>query len=291
MVKVNNRLKKLKHKPMKRLRADIWGTLGLKNKKNQITKKIKNYLEQDFKFKIKNYTKPGKTKAYMTIEKKKLFTRVKVYRKRPFYQKPEFDFNVVSKAKEKRRKRVSYRGMLLNQRRKFLIFFGDQFNRKKLRKITTDIRIKRNRFLEKRFNISFPSSKSFGHVFGSRLDLTLFRSHFCTTMRQCRQLIKHQKVTVMKDNDRASFFSFKLVKNLAYRIPLFTPIKLIKDFQLKKKNEFRHMLLRNNVYYARPKDLFIDFCSFISFRIVDTNNQKLPFGGNIKYFVGLVKYY
>lgn len=291
MVKVNNRLKKLKFKPFKRLRADIWGTLGLKNKKNRITKKLKDYLEQDFKFKIKSYTKPGKTKAYMTIEKKKLFTKVKIYKKRPFFVRPEFDFNVVSKAKEKRRKRVSYRGMLLLQKRKFLIFFGEHFNRKKLRKITKDIRIKRNRFLEKRLPRTFQSQKSFGHVFGSRLDLTLFRSHFCTTMRQCRQLIKHNKVMVMTKNTINNFFFFKKVKSLGYRIPLFSPIKLILKLQLKRKNEFRHMLLTNNVYYARPKDLFIDYFSFISFRIIDTNNQKLPFGGNISYFAGLSKFY
>jgi len=290
MAKINNRLKKLKYKPYRRLRADIWGTLGIKNKKNQITKKLKDYLEQDFKFKIKNYTKPGKTKAYMTNEKKKLFTRVKVYKKRPYYIRPEFDFNVVSKAKEKRRKRVSYRGFLLNQKRKFLIFFGEHFLRKKLRKITKDIRIKRNRFLEKKTKISFPSQKSFGHIFGSRLDLTLFRSNFCTTMRQCRQLIKHHKVKVMEDTRKNIFFFFKKVKNLAYRIPLFTPIKLIDHLQTKRKNEFRHLLLTNNTYYARPKDLFIDYLTFMSFRIMDTNNQKLPFGGDIKYFAGLSKY-
>lgn len=291
MVKVNNRLKKLKYKPFKRLRSDIWGTLGIKNKKNQITKKLKNYLEQDFKFKIKNYTKPNKTKAYMAIEKKKLFTRVKVYKKRPFYIKPEFDFNVVTKAKEKRRKRVSYRGFLLNQKRKFLIFFGEHFLRKKLRKITKDYRIKRNRFLERRSSRSFQSQKSFGHIFGSRLDLTLFRSNFCTTMRQCRQLIKHQKVNVMSDTNKIIFFFFKKVKNLSYRIPIFTPIKLIDDLQFKRKNEFRHLLLTNNTYYARPKDLFIDYITFMSFRIMDTNNQKLPFGADIKYFAGLSKHY
>lgn len=291
MAKVNNRLKKLKYKPFKRLRADIWGTIGIKNKKNQITKKLKDYLEQDFKFQIKKYTKQGKTKAYMTIEKKKLFTKIKVYKKRPFFIRPEFDFNVVSKAKEKRRKRVSYRGFLLNQRRKFLIFFGEHFNRKKLRKITKDIRIKRNRFLEKKFKVSFPSQKSFGHVFGSRLDLTLFRSNFCSTMRQCRQLIKHKKVNVLKDNNRKSFFLFQIIKNLAYRIPLFSPFKLITKLQLKRKNEFRHLLLTNNTYYARPKDLFIDYFSFISFRILDTNNQKLPFGANISYFAGVTKFF
>lgn len=291
MAKVNNRLKKLKYKSFKRLRSDIWGTVGIKNKKNQITNKLKSYLEQDFKFKIKNYTKAGKTKAYMTIEKKKLFTKIKVFKKRPFYVRPEFDFNVVSKAKEKRRKRVSYRGLLLNQRRKFLIFFGEHFNRKKLRKITTDIRIKRSRFLERRFVFSFPSNKSFGHVFGSRLDLTLFRSNFCSTMRQCRQLIKHKKVNVMRDNTENEFFLFRIIKNLAYRIPLFTPIKLINKLQLKRKNEFRHLLLTNNTYYASPKDLFIDYFTFISFRIFDTNNQKLPFGGNINYFVGISKFY
>lgn len=291
MAKINNRLKKLKHKPFKRLRADIWGTLGIKNKKNQITKKLKGYLEQDFKFKIKNYTKTGKTKAYMTIEKKKLFTKVKVYHKRPFFVRPEFDFNVVSKAKEKRRKRVSYRGLLLNLRRKFLIFFGEHFNRKKLRKITKDIRIKRNRFLEKKSLVSFSSQKSFGHVFGSRLDLTLFRSNFCSTMRQCRQLIKHKKVNVVKNPDNKSFFFFRNVKNLAYRIPLFTPIKLINKLQLKRKNEFRHLVLTNTAYYACPKDLFIDYFSFISFRIFDTNNQKLPFGSNISYFAGLSRFF
>ena len=290
MVKINSRLKKLKYKPFKRLRADIWGTLGLKNKKNQITKKLKDYLEQDFKFKIKNYTKPGKTKAYMSIEKKKLFTRVKIYKKRPYYIKPEFDFNVVSKAKEKRRKRVSYRGSLLNLKRKFLIFFGEHFLRKKLRKITRDIRIKRNRFLEKKVGKSFQSQKNFGHIFGSRLDLTLFRSHFCTTMRQARQLIKHQKIKVMTENKKKIFFFFKKVKNLSYRIPLFSPIKLIADLQKKKKNEFRHLLLTNNAYYVRPKDLFIDYLTFISFRILDTNSQKLPFGADIKHFAGLSRY-
>lgn len=291
MKNINPRLRKLKHKHYRRLRADIWGVVGLKNKKNQLTKKLKTYLEQDFKFKIKNFKKPNKTRAYMRIEKKSLFSRFYIKKKKRFFQRPEFDFNIVVKAQEKRRKRQSYRGILLNQRRRFLIFFGERFLRKQLRKITKSYKIKRNRFLERQFKKNFPSQKSYGSIFGSRLDLVLFRSNFCTTMRESRLLVKHNKALVMQSNDSHSFFSFIKMKKLNYNIPLFSPVKLQLNLQLKRKNHFRHLLLRNLVYYARPKDLYIDYTSFISFRLIDTNSQRLPFGGNISYFAGLSKYY
>lgn len=291
MIKLNKRLKRLKHKHYLRLRADIWGTVGLKNKKNKLTKDLKISLEQDFKFKIKNFSKKNKTAAYRKIEKKTFFSRTKLKKKRRFFEKKEFDFNIVVKPREKKRKRVSYRGMLLNQRRRFLIFFGEKFLRKHLRKLMKFYKIGRSRFLEKRFEVSFPSQKSFGSVFGSRVDLTLFRSNFCKTMRESRQLVKHNKVMVMSFASRKNFFVFKRVKNLAYQIPLFTPMKLEPVRQKKRKNEFRHFLLKNSVYYARPKDLWIDYKSFISFRISDTNKHKVPFGGNLSYFAGLSKYF
>jgi len=288
---INPRLKKVKNKHYRRLRADIWGVVGLKNKKNQLTKKLKTYLEQDFKFKIKHFNKPNKTKAYMRTEKKTLFSRFFIRRKKKFFHRKEFDFNVVVKAQEKRRKKQTYRGMLLTQRRRFLIFFGERFLRKKLRKITKSVKIKRNRFLERKFPKNFSSQKSFGAIFGSRIDLMLYRSHFCVTMRQSRQLIKHNKVLCMSENDKGSFFKFKKITNLGYNVPIFTPIKLDVELQSKRKNSFRHLLLKNLVYYARPKDLYIDYKSFISIRLLDSNNQRLPFGSNISYFAGMSKFF
>ncbi|RYX79869.1 hypothetical protein EON71_00155 [bacterium] len=288
---INPRLKKLKHKQYRRLRADIWGTVGLKNKKNQITKKLKTYLEQDFKYKIKNYNKINKTKAYLKTEKKALFSRFYIRKKKKFFQRFEFDFNVVAKAQEKRKKRQSYRGILLNQRRRFLIFFGEHFLRKQLRKITKSIKISRNRFLERKFTISFPSQKNFGSIFGSRIDLLLFRSNFCTTMRQSRQLVKHNKVLCMVKSSIKNFFEFKKIKNLGFSVPIYSPIILNEHLQHKRKNLVRHLLLKNLLYYARPKDLFIDYKSFMSFRIYDTNHQRLPFGANLSYFAGLSKFF
>lgn len=288
---LNPRLRKIKNKHYRRLRADIWGRVGLKNKKNKLTKKLKLYLEQDFKYKIKRLKKPNKTKAYIRTEKKSLFSRFFVKKKKRFFQRPEFNFNIVSKAKEKMKKRQTYRGMLLTQRRRFLIFFGEQFLRKQLRKIVSSIRKTRNRYLERKFEINFPSSKSFGSVFGSRLDLVIYRSHFCTTMRESRQLVKHNKVLCMSEDSKKSFFTFFKVKNLAHRIPLYSPVCLNNALRERRKNSFRHLLLKNLVYYARPKDLYIDYTTFISFIIKNTNSQKLPFGSKLSYFAGISKFF
>lgn len=87
MAKINNRLKKLKHKPFRRLRADIWGTIGLKNKKNQITKKLKDYLDQDFKFKIRKYPKKKKISCIFYIKEKEIiFSPLYKKKKKIFFQ-------------------------------------------------------------------------------------------------------------------------------------------------------------------------------------------------------------
>ena len=265
---MNKRL--FRYKFYRKYLTDLWGLLTTRNKKGRTLKFLVKKLVPVMKKKIRRMSKrDDRKKMYIKLAlKKKFFDPNKI-----------FDLSKISKQSRKsRRKRINYRGLLLAMKKKMRVYYGMKINRKKLRKLS--------------FLVKVRSHKFFSRILESRLDSLLFRSNFCSSILEARQLVKHGKVKLLVPKKKNNLTWIHL-ENPGHRVPYFTPIQLDDILKIRRKHYLIKTLKAHRFCNYPPNYLYVNFSLMHSFTTTKLRDPEVKyiFLGNLSYFFGLSKYF
>lgn len=257
-----------KNKFYRRYRSDVSGLLVLKRKNNKIIRTMIRYADQDFRSRINGYPR--------TL-KRKILREMSVKGHRPEYVNA---LSVRGHASEKRKKRLSHKGVMLSMRKKLLYFYGFFRRRSSLRKLAKKHsvlpRTTRDHtiiYQNQYFRYSDKDS-SFGSFLEARLDVLAFRSLFAFSILKAKFLIRRGFISMAIPRSKFTSFSLFCFKTQTKLIsaPLFTPIKLLNPASHRKL-----LLSRITHIFYPPSYLYVDFRLMLSMRILESADNLVKY--------------
>jgi ribosomal protein S4 len=291
--KTNRNSFTLKYKKYKRLRSDVWGHIAFVNKQNAFTTQMMRFAEQEFKNRIRTYTKRKKKQIYRSFG----LTR-------GFY-KP-FEYSVTTKAGPKQPKKLTLRGATLILRKKIKAFYYLRLRRKSLRKLFKrklskaclfNIPTKQSTVTPYKFIASDIAKGSTGATLESRIDVVLYRLNFISSIYDGRRLIRTKGAFVLgpctRKRSYRKFFKFFLLRKNYYKVPLFYFVSLRYDLTL-----YRKMILLNLLHAAKlvsypPSYFMVSYKTMIGLRLTNppVHRVRYPFYGTLAFFIGTALYF
>jgi ribosomal protein S4 len=176
-----------------------------------------------------------------------------------------FFYRTTNKAPSRRKRGLSFRGLLLRNRRQISLYYGGGRIRKKTFRRYGKM-LKADHKKRKVFGLA-AGYNSFSSIIESRIDVLLFRANFVDTIYQARHFVFHRKVRVR---------GRKVITNPGFLVKTYELFMLRDDYWRKMR-----MKLLNNIMEKRiigfPSYLYINFAVMIAFKLED------PFASTIRY--------
>jgi ribosomal protein S4 len=265
----NRRCAKTYHKKYRLYGCDIWGRLAIKKRDNFITNLVYQSALQKVREHVKHFIRKSRRRMWKTLYSKR--------RK----QKKFFSYRIDTKAMPKRKKRIAFKGQLLQLRKIVSLFYGGNLIRiKTMRRYGKMTGVKKNLPYFNTLNhyeTAIPYN-TYTSIVESRLDVLLLRSSFVDSIYKARSLILNNQCKVLGYNriTRPGFL-VKKFQFWGFRNAISNQIKANFLTRLKK-----HTII------GVPSYIVIIFSKMIAFKSEDpiSSTVKYPFSdksaGHIK---------
>ena len=245
---------KLLHRKYRRY-GDIWGRLALKKRNNFITNLVYSLESQAFARRRKKL--PYKLKRKM---RKKFYTKGK--------KRESFAFQIHSKIKQPRRRRLSRRGNLLKLRRQISLYYGGGKIRKKTfrrygRHGADTFTRKMGEFNEYQSNVSY----NYGSIFESRIDVLLLRANFVDSIYTARIFVLYHKAFIA---------GYHGLNNPAVFVPCYTPFGIRGLYHIKLR-KILFTRIKKHAILSLPSYLFFNLSLLLAFKIEEPFTAKVSF--------------
>jgi len=270
--KRNRRVRKTLNKFYRHQQADLWGRVASSNKLNNTSKYLYYAHLLDLTRHLKQLSPDNRISLMkkMNLGKEELLTEY-----------PNSFLIQHQGGPRKRKRHLTLGGFLLKMKRKLSLFYG-RIRRHQLRKLST--LAKNYRFdTTDRYN-GLAKNATMGSLMERRIDCVLFRSNFCKSIFEARQLITHGKVLV--GNHKVTAF--------AQHLPNFVPLTLVYSYRVKRKEELLELIYNNKIALYPPKYLFVDYILMLAIIIRHPANFEIKYPTpelGMEAFKGLSRFY